>query len=432
MIISRLDAGETYRFVVKATDRDSLSRFSNPAAMRIPCPARITSPAEGRVFDDGQSIAIRWSRSTCEDRIERIELLYQDAVCRVLATNLEDSGEFAWNAEGCSAGGNVYRIRLVTSNGDTSDSGAFTIREEATCEFDVVFPQGGEAFCAGDELEIAWSAGEACQDLSSVYLLRNGEVVRNLALRTEDLSLGWEAVRVDGMNSGYQIRVTRGQTSATSGMFSIHVPQEPPRVLQPSGGESFYDDQNLTITWATSDDCRGNRVRVRLLKDGVPCKVIRSSFSNENGRLDWSVESCEAGSGYRIEVEDLDTGFRGSSPEPFEITHSCHQALIEPVQDASYCVGDSVVIRWDRTRWCGETMRIELDGAETCTIAEAAPNTGEFVWIAERCDPQNDPLFYTLRLTDSDGNEMIPFGVRIWIGDETIGCQGQRADHLGR
>ncbi len=74
----------------------------------------------------------------------------------------------------------------------------------------VVYPNGGEEFCVGEDIVIFWeTVGEGCADFVSVELLHHGEVCAVLADNLVNFSfLDWMVESCDGDSTGYAIRVT--------------------------------------------------------------------------------------------------------------------------------------------------------------------------------------------------------------------------------
>jgi len=111
--------------------------------------------------------------------------------------------------------------------------------------------------------------------------------------------------------------------------------------------------------------------------------------------------------------------------------HQCRVAVIAPNGGERWPVGSQQTITWSRTDFCSDVVKIallrrspvrssEVDIYPTCTtIADAAPNTGSYPWMVERCGIGADQ--YKVQITDvaagasdrSDGSFSIPGGLQM-------------------
>ena len=80
-----------------------------------------------------------------------------------------------------------------------------------------------------------------------------------------------------------------------------------PQVIHPDGGESFCEEDAVTITWA-SNDCCGDAVRLELMRAGQVCSTIAEETSND-GSFTWYADRGGAETeDYTIRVTDILTG----------------------------------------------------------------------------------------------------------------------------
>ncbi|MFH1279127.1 MAG: hypothetical protein ABIK65_12205 [Candidatus Eisenbacteria bacterium] len=101
-----------------------------------------------------------------------------------------------------------------------------------------------------------------------------------------------------------------------------------------------------------------------------------------------------------------------------EETGDCGLLLSAPDGGETLCADFPAMITWTASD-CGDSVAIELlrDGVPCGTVAESAPNTGEYEWIAASCDEAAGP--YRIRIRDllsgvedqSEGDfEIVPCG----------------------
>lgn len=78
----------------------------------------------------------------------------------------------------------------------------------------------------------------------------------------------------------------------------------------------------------------------------------------------------------------------------------CSLVVTGPVPGDEVCAEFPFLITWSADGDCDEPLVIDLlrEGIVCGTIAESAPNIGEYEWIVESCGPETDG--YQVRLTD--------------------------------
>jgi len=170
-------------------------------------------------------------------------------------------------------------------------------------------------------------------------------------------------------------------------------------VTGPNGGEVFCAGDLIELTWDSSDSC-SPAVDLLLLLDGEPSLTIAEDADNDGSYWWMAVQSGGESDGYRLLVQDLDSGIEDASDASFTIAAGCSIAVLAPNGGESLVLGSEVELAWDHTLCCGAAVRLELlrDGSPCRTIAEETGNDGSFHWITERCGAETEG--YALRVTD--------------------------------
>ncbi|MBD3237932.1 MAG: hypothetical protein GF330_14630 [Candidatus Eisenbacteria bacterium] len=403
--------GAAAEYAIRITDAASGASDQSDAGFGIApletCALEVTAPLSGSVFCEGDDVALDWESngSGCGSTV-LIELLYQGAVCDTLVASAPNDGSHSWPATSCGALGDGYALRVTDTDSGAHDTspGSFTIT--SGCEIVIEAPQGGTSFCAGDPVEIEWSAAPCCGPAVTIQLLQGGEACETIASETlNDGNHTWTAETCAGAGSDYSLRILDPSTGATrdlDGALTILSCDCEIEVDYPDGGELLQIGDAVTLQWQSSDSC-GAQVAIELLQDGASCATIAAAAPN-TGSYDWTAAQCGGDSSdYAIRVQDLDSGAQDESDGPFFITEAppeCVIGLSIPNDGESYCVGETVPITWDSEDACGEFVRIDLylDQVLCLPIAASTANDGYHEWTATQCDLEEQG--YTIRVTD--------------------------------
>lgn len=389
------------RIIDAVTNRTG--RMDGPFCICPVCAPVIESPNGGQSWQEGSEFDIAWTPTACDAAV-KLELAHDGSVCATIASSTPNDGTFRWTAARCGSATDSYRVivtGLSCAQSDTSDAN-FAI-PPMPCALDLISPDGGESWSRNSSHQIRWNTVGDCGALVKIELLRNGQACLTIAEATSnDGTYPWTAVGCDSEESGYTIRITElaGNKSVESnGTFSIPVCTM--QVTSPNGGESWMAETARTITWDAGAAC-GASVRIELLRNGILCQRIDDAAPN-TGTYGWTAENCDGHTdGYRIRVTDNSTGTVDSSDGDVQIpTPPCAIAVTAPNGGESWGEGSTQTLTWTASH-CGDDVRIELlrDGSPCVVIADAAPNTGAFVWNVESCPGASGA--WKVRVTDLD------------------------------
>jgi hypothetical protein len=339
----------TTGYAVRVTDIDTGNADASDATFAIQpaCAVGVLGPNGGEHYLVGQAVSITWSHGSCCGASVSLALLHDGAVCTTIASSTANDGEFTWSAAQCGSYTSGYAIRvsdIITGNADASD-GTFAI--EPPCTIALTAPNGGEAFCPGQTVAIAWNPAGACGANVRLELLHSGVLCSTIAASTpNDGAFDWTAAACDGLTGDYRVRVTdlgSGVFDDSNAAFAIRAACAV-AMVSPNGGEAYQVGDPVAITWSHGECCGAN-VALELVRAGSVCQTIAASTAND-GAFDWTAAQCgTAYDGYRVGVRDLETGTVDETDGVFEIrTPYCITAIADvPVDE-----GGQVRVDWLR------------------------------------------------------------------------------------
>jgi len=232
-------------------------------------------PVGGEFWQTNAEEEILWSTTEGAGAIEEIDLEYTldgGDTWEYIVEGYDDTGEYLWTVPDETTTEAMIRATVYDEfEGFGQDtSGLFTITDVAPPEVDLIVPDGGEVWNAGDEEEIVWQSTEGDEPIVSVDLEYSTDGGNSWEYIVEDIddtgSYIWEIP--DETSSMSLVRVwvhCEGETSAfdtsTEYFDLVGIPPQPPRNLDVeywSLEENifFYDDVSEDKgyeTWVSHD-----------------------------------------------------------------------------------------------------------------------------------------------------------------------------------
>lgn len=181
-----------------------------------PCAVSVTQPASGSTFCGGDQVDILWTYGGACGSSVRIDLLRDGQPCAEIATSTENDGLFTWTVAPCGVATAGYSVSVTDLSAGASDttSGSFGIA--LPCALDLIAPDGGEDWSAGQQYEIRWSSLPCCGDSVRIDLLRAGQACATVAASTpNDGSFLWTAAQCGGQIEDYRVAILDLTTGAT-------------------------------------------------------------------------------------------------------------------------------------------------------------------------------------------------------------------------
>jgi hypothetical protein len=269
------------------------------------CDLYVLSPNGGEVWRAGDIVELTWDFSGGCGRSARLELLRDGTACDTLAAD-DNSGSFFWVVAACGGTGADYRLRVVSLPDETYDDSDEPFTIQAACSLTLLEPSGGEAFCAGDAVYLAWQSSSSCAETVHIELVRDGVACAVIAPATANSGeYTWTAQPCGAESEGYRIRITdtaSGARSENAEPFSIGTCRL--SIQAPVDGAVLCAGQGAQIQWERSTCC-GPNVKIDLIRNGEVCQTIAFSTPN-SGQYGWAPTACDAHtSGYKIRITDL-------------------------------------------------------------------------------------------------------------------------------
>jgi len=364
------------------------------------CDLAVTYPSGAEQLCEGEPVTLAWTSTGCCSDSVRIDLLLDGSLCNTITAAAPNSGTYSWTAAACGDATGDYAIRVtdrVTGDEGVS-SEPFSINPG--CSLLLEWPNGGELLCEEETHAILWHTASCCSDSVRIELYNLGEPCRTIASAAPNTGIfDWEIAACNGATEGYAICIVDRESGAqdcSNAAFSI-LPGCALALTHPTQGQLLCEGSDFEITW-NYGSCCGSTVSLSLYREGEYCAGIAAAAENV-GVYTWTVAGCGPAAGYTIEAYDETTGARAES-DPFEIGAPCTLALTHPAAGGVFCSEQPLIITWEASACCSDSVRIELlrDGSLCLPIASPAPNTGRYAWIVEACGAGADG--YSIRVSD--------------------------------
>ena len=284
-----------------------------------------------------------------------------------------------------------WRIVAREKNGATLEGAIWTFTTVYPPKSLVVdFPNWATNWARGETRTILWRSAYAGSQVK-IDLYKSGHLQCHITGATiNDGYFDWLLTDcADHSDPDYIVRVTSLLDTtlyAESDYFTVTLPC-PIEMLSPQLREVWVANESRTISWRPLG--LGTNVKVALhLYKGSEFIYIIAPVTADNGTFDWTVSDYSAGSGpdYRIRISDLNE-FNCSQFGDFFTIQACSVLVASPARDDVWPLGTTHTIVWDPT-YLDQTVSLELyhAGDFVCTLAEDVLNTGNYDWIANRCE----------------------------------------------
>ncbi len=394
-----------------------------------PCEIAVTHPIGGEVFCEGDPIEIGWTAADCCGDSVTIDLQRNGSFCSAIATVAKHTSPYFWSAtHPCGFETDGYTIRISDPDGPASDQGDLPFMTYPACTLALLSPAGGEAFCEGDPVEIAWTAADCCGDSVTIELLRNGSLCAAIATVGKQTSpYFWSAAHPCGPEAdGYTIRISdpESETGDQGDLPFVISPSCTLALLNPGGGDVFCEGDPVEIAW-TAADCCGDSVTIDLQRNGSFCSAIATVGKQTSPYLWSATHPCGPETdGYTIRISDPESETGDQGDLPFMIFPSCSLALLSPAGGEAFCEGDPIEIAWTAADCCGDSVTIELlrNGSLCYPIATVGKQASPYFWTAAHpCGPES--YGYAIRIRDPEtpiaDQDSGPFAI-LGAGPETF------------
>ena len=397
-----------YRIRVTDLTTGATAQSDQPFAVSVldlVCEFEIGSPREDLIWTEGDTLSLRWWTvgGACSPALI-VDLLYEDELVFAIDDAAPNTGVYDWPVVAAAGEGTGYALRLrdpeTGSTAVTPEPLTFLKRIEP-CELKLESPNGGEVLPSGDPVQIEWSTTGDCEGAIRLTLLSNGLPCQTIADGVPNSGFyEWIADGCGPEEEGYEIAIAHpvsGASDQSDGPFTI-TGDCVLGVDAPAAGETWIEGEDELILWDASEACGGS-VTIDLLYAGAFCATVTAQTAND-GAFEWTVAACaENGPGYSLRLTDSESGSWVTS-SGFTIETPCEISLASPVGGEQWQEGAPYWIEWDADGACGPVVDLELvrGGGACLAITGGIPNSGSYLWTAERCGVAE--AGYRLRVTD--------------------------------
>lgn len=272
-----------------------------------------------------------------------------------------------------AASGPIMITNLAGSDTSGSDF-------KVASQFEVLSPNGGEKWHAGDRESITWSSNGSSPLVNIELSLDNGTTWTMLGDSLDNTGeFIWTVM--DTLADSSLVRVSDpvyGLSSDVSdSVFAIDQPRL--SVKTPNGGERWYQEHRYTISWRT--DGRIDSVYLEYSADGGrEWQPVTDSIEN-TGEFVWTLPNINLDSAMVRVVSTLDSSKFDVSDSVFTIA-SPFISVVIPDGGESWITGSEQSIRWmSAGPFQSLDLLLSLDnGATWDLIAEDVEDSGEFLW----------------------------------------------------
>jgi subtilisin family serine protease len=408
------DGGISWRTIVASTENDGSYLWTVPVVHSPNCLVRIAernkdnpsdtsdevfsiigptisvvSPNGGESFTAGTVQPIAWTTTGSVGKVSIAYSVDGGKSWTIIAEdveNVENSGSFSWTVPNQPSEHCLVQIKETDNDetpADTSD-GKFSILPPTGPTITVLYPNGGESFFAGDQVEMTWTGSQTIANVEIAYSPDNGLTWTGIITSTpNDGKYQWKVPGISSDQVLIQIRDTDGEPSDTSdGVFSILLPTSL-TITSPNGGETLYAGTSHEITWNWTGSIA--KVDLEYSPDGGKTwNSIAVSVDND-GSYDWNVpgtpsQHCLV----RVSEGKSDTHAWDVSNSEFTIDASSYSSLtvISPNGGETLYAGSSFEITWTSIGISGD-VKIDYSYDQGSTwerVVESTANNGSYTW----------------------------------------------------
>ncbi|OPX84340.1 MAG: Ser-Thr-rich glycosyl-phosphatidyl-inositol-anchored membrane family protein [Pelotomaculum sp. PtaB.Bin104] len=311
-------------------------------------------------------------------------------------------------------------------------------------------PNGGETWVAGEKQTISWYTNGKPGQYVKIELLKNGMPVKNINSKAvcSKGSLSWTIPSDLPAGEDYTVKVTSTNSSCTdtSNNFSIAGPEI--TVMSPNGGENWVAGSRQAVSWSYKGK-PGSYVKIELLKNGEPFRVISSWSVCSKGSYNWTLPSdLPTGDDYSVRLTSTNGSCADMSDGSFSIAGPSI-TLTSPNGGETWEAGSKQAVSWSYTGKPGAYVKLELlqNGIPVKSInSRTSSNKGSYNWtipsnlasgadykvkvtaVNGSCSDTSDSDFSiagpTLTLDSPNGGESWPAGSKQTINWSYTGIPG--------
>jgi hypothetical protein len=270
----------------------------------------------------------------------------------------------------------------------------------AQTSIEIISPNGGETYQAGDTLNIRWF--DDLVEPIKIELFKNDILYLEIEDNTpSDGIFDWVIPYEETGGPDYKIKITSTQFTTkfdfSDSNFTIITNEV--TVTSPSAGDNWQAGTSHTITWVANFD---DNVFVTLFKGGSFYRLISSSTEND-GSFQWTIAFDEIGdSDYQIRIGSLINSAVSDFSDFFTITPN-EITVISPNGAEEWYAGTTETITWNSNFTGDVEIQLYKNDSFHSSIVTSVPNNGSYIWnIPDTTSSGIDYKVMILFLADND------------------------------
>ncbi|MCU0287817.1 MAG: C25 family cysteine peptidase, partial [Acidobacteria bacterium] len=366
----------------------------NPFTLSNSSSLNIISPNGGENLTTGTIQQITWSATDVKN-VLKITLWKDDSLIGVIAAKVDGTrNSFRWTVANYAGGvapvGAGYKVKIEeygTPFSDISDA-SFTILP--TPSITVTSPNGSENLTRGTVHLITWQAVNISGTLK--ITLWNGDYLSKVIAENLDpgVTSSYQWTVDDGPSNLFKVKIEENGTAISDmsdGCFAISdVPSITwIRIYYSPVEDNFFLGQICEIHW---DSYNINRpVKITLWKDDVWVGAIADYLDPRVNFYQWKMGTYAGGatgpgSGYKLKIEEHDTGVSGISSAPFTILPIPAIAVTSPAGGEVLTKGTTFDIKWRASNvpWALEILLLNNNDIIGTIANNINPGVTSYQW----------------------------------------------------
>jgi len=349
----------------------------------------VSNPTSGTYYE-GNTMTISWSSYDAGSYVT-IELYKDDSYQKTINSYTPNDGSYYWTIPSDLSSSSNYRIK-ITSYSNSSIYGY------------------------SQYYSITWDS-ENIGSYVRIYCYMGSLYYTISSYTNNDGTYQWTIPNsyTAGTNCRIQVRsYSYSNVYDYSEYFSIK--QRTISLNLPSGGETWYTGETLTITWESEN--AGDEVDIELYKNGYKHLTIESNVDND-GSYQWKIpDSIYTNSNYQINVKSSSYGNINDYSSYFYIGARTI-SITYPYEGTTFYEGETYTITWESEN-IGNIVDIELykdgyyyEGSFCYYIAQNTTNNGIYEWTVSSGHLVNSS--YRIKITSKSYTDIYEYSNYFYI-----------------
>jgi ELWxxDGT repeat protein len=371
-------ASTAYKIKVEHRSNPSLFDVSD-STFKVVAPQRsvqVLKPNGGESYLPNTNIKLKWSRVLVDTII--LEYKVGNGNYTHISTFAGDS--LQWNTGSIQSDSVKIRVR-DWKNGNIMDEsdGYFSIKNDKQVQ--VIYPNGGEKLYAGSNVELLWTSNA----IDSIIIeIKRGNGAYQFIQKVKANPTGYQWTVDANYSDSCIVRMRDAAdasvTDESDGYFAIK-PAKSIQVLAPNGGEVYYHQDPMAISWsATSVDS----VAIEVKRGTGPYQLIKKVKAS-TGSYTWNVDSIYSDS-CLIRIKDVaNASIFDINDNYFAIKERIQKTLmlLNPAEGGVFYTNSTIQIAWQSSNIDSIDIEIQKGTQPFVFLARVKASLGVYPWFTD-------------------------------------------------